>query len=155
MLTATHSTPTPCGASISGANDDVGKPFRFVVLLARIRSQLRQYDASEDAEFRVGPYTFRPTSKNLVDFAGGEASVDGKGSRDPSLSAPRRSAAGAARNAAQERLGLQRQRHHAHARDDIYRLRQKIGVNPAEAQLLVTEGGAKARGRRARGGRSE
>src|SRR5262249_23166861 len=35
----------------SGANDYVTKPFRFAVLLARIRAQLRQHEASEDAVF--------------------------------------------------------------------------------------------------------
>src|SRR5476649_2753300 len=40
----------------SGANDYVAKPFRFAVLLARIRAQLRQHEASEDAVFSVGPY---------------------------------------------------------------------------------------------------
>ncbi|MFX8366270.1 response regulator transcription factor, partial [Acinetobacter baumannii] len=44
----------------SGANDYVAKPFRFAVLLARIRAQLRQHEASEDAVFSVGPYSFRP-----------------------------------------------------------------------------------------------
>jgi DNA-binding response OmpR family regulator len=43
----------------SGANDYVAKPFRFAVLLARIRAQLRQHEASEDAVFSVGPYSFR------------------------------------------------------------------------------------------------
>ncbi len=33
----------------SGANDYITKPFRFAVLLARIRAQLRQHEASEDA----------------------------------------------------------------------------------------------------------
>src|SRR6516165_8073813 len=33
----------------SGANDYVTKPFRFAVLLARVRAQLRQHEASEDA----------------------------------------------------------------------------------------------------------
>src|SRR5215510_4748573 len=50
----------------SGANDYVAKPFRFAVLLARIRAQLRQHEASEDAVFTIGPYTFRPSSKLLV-----------------------------------------------------------------------------------------
>ena len=50
----------------SGANDYVTKPFRFIVLLARIRAQLRQYEASEDAVFTIGPYTFRPSSKLLL-----------------------------------------------------------------------------------------
>src|SRR5882724_5918024 len=49
----------------SGANDYVAKPFRFAVLLARIRAQLRQHEASEDAVFSVGPYSFRPGSKML------------------------------------------------------------------------------------------
>jgi DNA-binding response OmpR family regulator len=46
----------------SGANDYITKPFRFAVLLARIRAQLRQHEASEDAVFAVGPYSFRPSS---------------------------------------------------------------------------------------------
>jgi DNA-binding response OmpR family regulator len=50
----------------SGANDYVTKPFRFAVLLARIRTQLRQYETSEDAIFAIGPYTFRPSEKALV-----------------------------------------------------------------------------------------
>src|SRR5258706_12458948 len=50
----------------SGANDYVTKPFRFAVLLARIRAQLRQHEASEDAVFTIGPYTFRPSSKILL-----------------------------------------------------------------------------------------
>src|SRR5206468_4173166 len=50
----------------TGANDYVAKPFRFAVLLARIRAQLRQHEASEDAVFSVGPYSFRPGSKMLT-----------------------------------------------------------------------------------------
>jgi CheY-like chemotaxis protein len=54
----------------SGANDYVTKPFRFAVLLARIRAQLRQHETSEDAVFTIGPYTFRPRSKLLLDPMG-------------------------------------------------------------------------------------
>jgi DNA-binding response OmpR family regulator len=50
----------------SGANDYVAKPFRFAVLLARIRALLRQHEASEDAVFTIGSYTFRPSSKMLL-----------------------------------------------------------------------------------------
>jgi|SRR5580704_17088804 DNA-binding response OmpR family regulator len=38
----------------SGANDYITKPFRFAVLLARIRAQLRQHETSEDAVFTIG-----------------------------------------------------------------------------------------------------
>src|SRR5262249_33324034 len=54
----------------SGANDYVAKPFRFAVLLARIRAQLRQHESSEDAVFNIGPYTFRPSSKLLLNQKG-------------------------------------------------------------------------------------
>ena len=50
----------------SGANDYVTKPFRFPVLLARIRSQLRQHETSQDAIFAIGPYKFRPGLKVLL-----------------------------------------------------------------------------------------
>ncbi len=48
----------------SGANDYVAKPFpRFAVLLARIRAQLRQHEASEDAVFSVGPNASAPAPR--------------------------------------------------------------------------------------------
>ena len=50
----------------AGANDYVTKPFRFAVLLARIRAQLRQHEQSEDATFTVGPYMFKPGQKLLT-----------------------------------------------------------------------------------------
>ena len=36
------------------------------MLLARIRAQLRQHEQSEDAVFKVGPYTFKPAAKMLI-----------------------------------------------------------------------------------------
>jgi len=42
----------------SGANDYVTKPFRFTVLLARIRAQLRQHETSEDAVFAIARIGF-------------------------------------------------------------------------------------------------
>ena len=54
----------------AGANDYVTKPFRFAVLLARIRAQLRQHENSEDATFAVGRFTFKPAAKILADEAG-------------------------------------------------------------------------------------
>ena len=53
----------------AGANDYVAKPFKFPVLLARIRAQLRQHEQSEDAIFNIGPYTFKPAAKMLIDEA--------------------------------------------------------------------------------------
>ncbi len=66
MLTAQSSDSDTILGLDSGANDYVTKPFRFGVLLARIRAHLRQHEHSEDAVFKVGPYTFKPSAKMLV-----------------------------------------------------------------------------------------
>lgn len=50
----------------AGANDYVTKPFKFAVLLARLRAHLRSHEQSEDAVFKIGPYEFRPAVKMLV-----------------------------------------------------------------------------------------
>jgi len=44
----------------------VTKPFRFAVLLARLRAHLRSFEQSEDAVFQIGPYEFAPAFKKLT-----------------------------------------------------------------------------------------
>ena len=51
----------------AGANDYIAKPFRLNELLARLRAQLRVFDNSEDAVFTIGPYSFRPSAKLLLE----------------------------------------------------------------------------------------
>ena len=51
MLTAQGSDADTVLGLEAGANDYVTKPFKFAVLLARVRAQLRQHEASEDAVF--------------------------------------------------------------------------------------------------------
>ena len=45
------------------------KPFKIAVLLARMRAHLRQHEQSDDAIFSIGPYSFRPSAKILLDEA--------------------------------------------------------------------------------------
>ena len=55
MLTA-HDTDSDTIMGLeAGANDYILKPFRFAVLLARLRAQMRSHEASEDAVFAIGP----------------------------------------------------------------------------------------------------
>ncbi len=66
MLTALDSDADIILGLDSGANDYLAKPFRLGVLLARVRAQLRQHEASEDAAFIVGPYSFRPGARLMI-----------------------------------------------------------------------------------------
>ena len=54
MLTAASEDDDTVQGLDAGANDYVTKPYKFAVLLARIRVQLRDYEHSEGAVFRLG-----------------------------------------------------------------------------------------------------
>ena len=49
----------------AGASDYITKPLRLGELIARIRTQLRQFRASDDARFEIGNLSFVPTNKML------------------------------------------------------------------------------------------
>jgi len=65
MLTARDGDADVILALDAGANDYVIKPFDLGILLARIRSQMRRHEHSEDATLQIGPYTFRPAARTL------------------------------------------------------------------------------------------
>lgn len=58
-----------------GANDCISKPFHFGALLARIHVQLGEPERNEDRVLTVGPYSFRPTARTLVDLEGDGATI--------------------------------------------------------------------------------
>ena len=72
MLTAQDTDSDTILGLESGANDYVTKPFRLGVLIARLRAHLRQHEQSEDAVFTIGPYTFQPSAKILLDEEKGQ-----------------------------------------------------------------------------------
>ena len=78
MLTGQASEADTVLGLEAGANDYVVKPFKFSVLLARIRAQLRQYEASEDAVFQIASYTFRAGAKLLVSEKGSKLKLTEK-----------------------------------------------------------------------------
>lgn len=141
MLTGHDSDADTILGLDAGANDYVTKPFRFPVLLARIRAQLRQHEQSEDAVFQLGPYTFKPAMKLLetedlkkIRLTEKETNIlkylyraqDGVVAREVLLHEVWGYNAGVTTHTLETH---------------IYRLRQKIEPDPSNVRLLVTESG--------------
>ena len=127
----------------AGANDYITKPFRLGVLLARLRAHIRQHECSDDAVFSIGPYTFQPANKLLVDSDDDNKKVrltdketailkylyragDKVVSRDTLLDEVWGYNAGVTTHTLETH---------------VYRLRQKIEAEPSEAKILITEPG--------------
>ncbi|WOC16282.1 response regulator transcription factor [Pseudochrobactrum sp. MP213Fo] len=124
----------------SGANDYVTKPFRFAVLLARIRAQLRQHEQSEDATFIVGPYTFKPSQKLLLDQKGDKIRLTEK--EAAIIKFLYRAGTVVGRDTLLEEVWGYNSGVTTHTLEThVYRLRQKIELDPSNASLLITESG--------------
>jgi len=141
LATADGDAETILGSE-TGANDYVTKPFRIGVLLARLRAHLRQHEQSEDAVFTIGPYSFKPSAKLLVDpetqskvrLTEKEAAIL------KYLYRAGRKAIG--RDTLLHEVWGYNSRVTTHTLEThVYRLRQKIERNPSRAEILVTEPG--------------
>lgn len=141
MLTAQDSDADTILGLDAGANDYVSKPFKFPVLLARIRSQLRTHEQSEDAIFQMGPYTFKPAQKLLVREDDSKIRLTEKETNI--LKFLYRATEGVvARDVLLHEVWGYNAGVTTHTLEThIYRLRQKIEPDPSNVRLLVTESG--------------
>jgi DNA-binding response OmpR family regulator len=142
MLTGADSEADTILGLDSGANDYITKPFRVNVLLARIRAQLRQHELTEDAVFAIGPYSFRPAAKLLVDAAT-KRKIRLTEKESAILKYLYRADEKAiAREVLLDEVWGYNAAVATHTLEThIYRLRQKIEPNPSDARILVTVNG--------------
>lgn len=125
----------------AGANDYVTKPFKFAVLLARVRAHLRSHEQNEDAVFKVGPYEFRPSVKMLVTDDDKKIRLTEK---ETSILKFLYRAGGkpVSRDVLLDEVWGYNSGVTTHTLEThVYRLRQKIEPDPSNASLLVTESG--------------
>ena len=126
----------------AGASDYVTKPFRIGELMARLRAQLRQHAAAEDAEYAIGAFRFQPARKLLVAAETGarirltdkETAILRHLHRAVGQVVPRDALLGAI-------WGYNSEVNTHTLETHIYRLRQKIEADSANATLLVTAPG--------------
>jgi DNA-binding response OmpR family regulator len=141
MLTAADGEADTVMGLDAGASDYVTKPFRFTVLLARVRAQLRAHEQSEEMVFRVGPYEFHPAARVLVDPKNRKLRLTDKEANilkylyragDKPVTREELLAEVWGYNAGVTTHTLE---------THVYRLRQKIEPDPGHARLLITEAG--------------
>ncbi|WP_293679898.1 response regulator transcription factor [uncultured Phenylobacterium sp.] len=141
MLTAADTDDDTVKGLDSGANDYVTKPYKFAVLLARIRVQLRDYEHSEGAIFRLGAYEFRPAAKLLVDEKGKKIRLTEKETNILKYLYRAGEKAVSREELLAEVWGYNAGVTTHTLETHVYRLRQKIEPDPANARLLLTEQG--------------
>ena len=142
MLTGADSEADTILGLDAGANDYIAKPFKLGVLLARIRAQLRQYERSEDAVFSLGPYSFRPAAKMLLD-ADGVRKIRLTEKESAILKYLFRAGDMViGRDELLNEVWGYNSRITTHTLEThVYRLRQKLEADPSNARILVTEPG--------------
>lgn len=141
MLTGADSDADTILGLEAGANDYVVKPFKFGVLMARVRAHLRSHEQSEDAVFKLGPYEFRPAVKMLVNDADKKIRLTEK---ETSILKFLYRAGGKSvtRDVLLDEVWGYNSGVTTHTLEThVYRLRQKIEPDPSNASLLLTEGG--------------
>lgn len=141
MLTGRKGEEDTILALANGANDYVEKPFKFNVLLARIRAHLRSHEASEDAVFKISGFDFRPGAKTMTDPGGKRIRLTDKETAILKYLYRAGPKAVGREELLREVWGYNAAVTTHTLETHIYRLRQKIEADAQAPKLLLTETG--------------
>ncbi len=142
MLTGSDAEADMVRGLSAGANDYVAKPVRIAVLMARLRSQLRSFENSVHLRIGIGPYTFQPAKRLLshpdrrrrIALTDKETRLLRFLCRTPGEGVPRETLLS-------EVWGYNDQVSTHTVETHIYRLRQKMEVDPGMPRLIRSHPG--------------
>jgi DNA-binding response OmpR family regulator len=142
MLTGSADEADVVSALDVGANDYIVKPFRLGELLARLRAQLRQFESSDAVVYTIGRFNFTPAAKLLSERANGRRVR----LTEKESAILRYLFRAGGRPVARQTLLNEVWGYNAavttHTLEThVYRLRQKIELDPGNAKFLLTEPG--------------
>ena len=142
MITEVNSNVELVSGADKVVNEYITKPFRFAVLLSKIRTLIRQFENCNEEFFTIGPFSFYPgvhlliedKTKQRIRLTDKETLIlkylyrvsDRIVARDVLL---------------EEVWGYNSKVTTRTLETHIYRLRQKLEKNPSQTQIILTEPG--------------
>jgi DNA-binding response OmpR family regulator len=122
------------------ANEHIIKPFKYPALLKSIELQLRQFGKSEDTQHNIGSYVFKPNSK-VLESKNKSIRLTEKENDILKFLYQNLETIVSREILLHEVWGYNSKVTTHTLETHIYRLRQKIEINPANACFLITETG--------------
>ena len=122
------------------ANEHIIKPFKYPALLKSIELQLRQFEKSEDTQHNIGSYVFKPNSK-VLESKNKSIRLTEKENDILKFLYQNLKTVVSREILLHEVWGYNSKVTTHTLETHIYRLRQKIEIDPANACFLITENG--------------
>ena len=123
------------------ANEYIIKPFRYPELLKSIETQLHKFKKSENTQYNIGNYVFKPNSKILESSGGRSIRLTEKENNILKFLYKNLGNTVSRETLLHEVWGYNSKVTTHTLETHIYRLRQKIEDNPSNACFLITEPG--------------
>jgi len=142
IILITHSDASNVDNNLSiKANEYIIKPFKYPELLKSIKLHLRQLERTEDTQYNLGSYLFKPNSK-ILEANGNESIRLTEKENDILKFLYQNLETTVSRETLLHEVWGYNSKVTTHTLEThIYRLRQKIEIDPANACFLITETG--------------